>query len=199
MRGRRERRLVLAGMIVVAVGCAPPAEEPAAVEASAEAARQAQLARGEYMVTVLGCNDCHTPFHDGPAGPEPDMTRMLSGHPEEVIMPDPPELPEGPWLVLSSYTNTAFAGPWGISYSANLTPDPSGLSGWNEDIFIAAMRTGKHWGVARPILPPMPWPWFSKMTDEDLKAVFAYLQTIPPVSNHVPEPKILPPPEPAAS
>jgi cytochrome c len=83
---------------------------------------------------------------------------------------------------------TAWTGPWGVSYTANLTPDPSGLGAWNEDIFINTMRTGKHWGQGRPILPPMPWFNYAKMTDDDLKAVFAYLQSIPPVHNHVPQP-----------
>ncbi len=59
----------------------------------------------------------------GPDGPAPDMARMLSGHPESMQMPPPPALPEGPWLWLGAATNTAFAGPWGITYAPNLTPD----------------------------------------------------------------------------
>jgi hypothetical protein len=58
---------------------------------------------------------------------------------------------------------------------------------WTEDMFIKAMRLGKHMGTSRPIQPPMPWPWYGKMTDDDLKAVFAYLQSIPPIVNHVPD------------
>jgi hypothetical protein len=50
------------------------------------------------------------------------------------------------------------------------------------------MRTGKHMGVSRPILPPMPWQQLAAMSDDDLKAVYAYLRTIPPVVNHVPDP-----------
>lgn len=193
MSWRETAGLMMAALVMSA--CAPQQDEPAAGSAGGPSVDEAaQVARGEYLVTVLGCNDCHTPFKMGPAGPEPDMSRMLSGHPEDLVMPDPPKLPEGPWTVLSSFTNTAFAGPWGVSYSANLTPDPSGLSAWSADIFIAAMRTGKHWGVSRNILPPMPWPWFSKLTDEDLRAIFAYLTTIPPVSNQVPDPKIIEPP-----
>jgi hypothetical protein len=86
---------------------------------------------------------------------------------------------------------TAFAGPWGISYAANLTSDSAtGIGAWTEEQFIKSMRTGKHLGAenGRPILPPMPWPFISKMTDEDLSAVYAYLKSLPPVSNRVPAP-----------
>src|ERR1051325_3345043 len=144
--------------------------------------------RGEYLVTIAVCNDCHTPFKMGPNGPEPDMSRMLSGHPENMKLSAPPKLPAD-WNLIASATNTAWAGPWGISYTANLTPDQNtGIGIWDEAMFIKAMRTGRHMGDGRPILPPMPWPWVAKMPDDDLKAVFAYLKSIPPISNHVPDP-----------
>lgn len=147
-----------------------------------------QIARGDYLVRTIGCNDCHTPFKLGPKGPEPDMSRMLSGHPETLNMPEAPKLPEGPWLWVGAGTNTAYAGPWGISYATNLTPDENtGIGIWTEDIFIKTLRSGRHWGVARPILPPMPWPNYAQLTDEDLKAVFAYLQSITPIKNRVPD------------
>ena len=144
-----------------------------------------RVKRGQYLVTIGGCNDCHTPFKLGPNGPEPDMTRMLSGHPENLTMP--PTSPSEPWAWSGAITNTAFAGPWGISYAFNLTPDQNtGIGIWTEDIFIKTIRTGRHWGVSRPILPPMPWFNYAKMTDEDLRSVYAYLRTIPPVNNKVP-------------
>jgi|RhiMethySRZTD1v2_1073278.scaffolds.fasta_scaffold42721_3 mono/diheme cytochrome c family protein len=149
--------------------------------------RQAQIERGKYLVTIGGCNDCHTPWKMGEHGPEPDMSRMLSGHPETMAMPPGPKA-DMPWGATAAATMTAWSGPWGVSFTANLTPDPSGLGAWNEDIFINTMRTGKHWGQSRPILPPMPWFNYGKMTDDDLKAVFAYLQSIPPVHNNVPLP-----------
>jgi mono/diheme cytochrome c family protein len=149
--------------------------------------------RGEYLVTIAACSDCHTPFKMGPKGPQPDMTRLLSGHPESLKMPPAPKLPEGPWLWVGAATNTAFAGPWGVSYAVNLTPDSeTGLGKWTQGQFIAAMRTGKHLGASRPILPPMPWPAIGQMTDADLKAVFAYLRSIPPIRNRVPD-VIIPP------
>lgn len=84
---------------------------------------------------------------------------------------------------------TAWAGPWGITYSANLTPDVNtGLGIWTEEMFMKAMRTGKHMGSGRDILPPMPWNAIGRLTDEDLKAVYAYLRSIPAVTNHVPSP-----------
>ena len=54
-------------------------------------------------------------------------------------------------------------------------------------MFLKAMRTGKHMGTSGEIQPPMPWPWFGKATDEDLKSIFAYLQSIPAITNHVPD------------
>jgi hypothetical protein len=115
------------------------------------------------------------------------MSRFLSGHPEE-IGPLPAGEAQGPWLWAGAPTNTAYTGPWGVSYTANLTPDQNtGLGIWTEDMFVRAIRTGRHMGVSRPINPPMPWPAYRNATDEDLKAVFAYLRTIKPVSNHVPD------------
>ena len=147
----------------------------------------AAVERGAYLVTIGGCNDCHTPFKLGPNGPEPDMTRTLSGHPQDVEMPEAPS-PNGPWIWSGAATNTAFAGPWGVSYAFNLTPDEhTGIGIWTEDIFMKTIRTGRHWGVARPILPPMPWFNYRQMTDDDLRAVYAYLRSIPPIRNKVPD------------
>ncbi|HEY7116883.1 MAG TPA: c-type cytochrome [Tepidisphaeraceae bacterium] len=146
-----------------------------------------QVLRGRYLVTLGGCNDCHTPFKMTESGPRPDMNRMLSGHPEQLKLPPAPK-PQGPWIWSGAATNTAFAGPWGVTYAANLTPDKNtGLGIWDEAMFIQGIRTGRHFGQGRPIQPPMPWPAYARMTDEDLKAVFAYLRSIPAISNHVPD------------
>jgi mono/diheme cytochrome c family protein len=150
------------------------------------------VARGKYLVNTSGCHDCHTPFKLGPNGPEPDMSRMLSGHPEALLMPPAPTLPAGPWLITSSATNTAHAGPWGVSFTANLTPDAdTGLGQWTLKDFMSTIRTGRHMGRGRPVLPPMPIPVYNNFTDADLEAVYAYLRTVPPIKNRVPEP--LPP------
>jgi hypothetical protein len=125
---------------------------------------------------------------DGPQGPEPDLARYLSGHPETADLPPPPELPPGPWFAVTAGL-TAWSGPWGISYAANLTPDEAtGMGIWTDEMFIAAMRTGRHFGVGRPILPPMPWRNLAALSDDDLKAIMAYLRSLPPVVNQVPEP-----------
>jgi hypothetical protein len=143
--------------------------------------------RGEYLATIGGCGDCHTPLKMGPRGPEPDMTRYLSGHPAEMKLPPAPAA-QGPWLWNGAATNTAFAGPWGVTYSANLTGDKeTGLGNWKVDDFIKALRTGKHVGVGRDIQPPMPWQNYSRMTESDLQALFAYLQSVPAIKNRVPD------------
>jgi hypothetical protein len=148
----------------------------------------ALVRRGEYLVTIGGCNDCHTPWKMGPNGPEQDMSRMLSGHPETVAIRAAAE-PAPPFGIAVSETFTAWSGPWGVSFTANLTPDPeTGLGKWTEQNFIEAMRTGRHQGRGRQILPPMPWFNYGKMTDDDLKATFAYLRSIPPIKNRVPMP-----------
>ncbi len=146
------------------------------------------VARGKYLVAFGACNDCHTPKKLGLNGPEDDLNRLLSGHPAESQLPPPPDLRDNPWFATTAGL-TAWSGPWGISYAANLTPDTNtGLGIWTEDMFIRAIREGKHMGFGRNILPPMPWQYISNLTDDDLKAIFAYFRSIPPVQNRVPEP-----------
>jgi mono/diheme cytochrome c family protein len=153
-----------------------------------------RVERGRALVNFGGCHDCHTPLKIGANGPEPDMSRALSGHPAHLVMPPAPKL-SGPWVWSAAGTNTAFAGPWGVSYTRNLTPDRvTGLGIWTEDMFIKTMRTGRHMGVSRPILPPMPWQNLNTLPDEDLKSIYAYLRTIKPIHNEVPDPIIAPPP-----
>jgi hypothetical protein len=156
--------------------------------AATSAASPDVLARGEYLVRAGHCHDCHTPHVIGPKGPEPDMKRALSGHPADIVITEPPVL-KGPWMALGSATMTAWGGPWGVSFTANLTPDKeTGLGNWTEEMFFRALRTGRHEGHGRPILPPMPVKNVGGLADEDLRAVFAYLQTIPAVRNRVPKP-----------
>ena len=152
------------------------------------ASAQDKVARGKYLVTVSGCNDCHTPWKMGANGPEPDYSRMLSGHLQDFALPPAPAA-KGPWVVSAAATNTAWSGPWGVSYTANLTPDKeTGLGKWTQRNFTETIRTGRHMGRGRPILPPMPIPMYKNFTDADLEAIFAYLQSIPAIRNKVPEP-----------
>ncbi len=150
------------------------------------------VARGEYLVTIGGCHDCHSPKIFNQHGFTFDSSKLLSGHPAGSQLPpvDLKATTPGYWYLMGPDL-TAFVGPWGISYSANLTSDSAtGLGGLSEELFVRAIRTGKHFGQpnGRPILPPMPWELLSKMTDEDFSAVYAYLRSIPPVSNRVPGP-----------
>ena len=162
-----------------------------AITSTALTAQEADpVARGEYLVNTSGCHDCHTPWALGSNGPEPDMSRALSGHPADLQVGPQPEVPEG-WVMLGNATNTAYAGPWGISFTANLTPDPETgvMRDMSEAQFVDTIRNGRHMGQGRPILPPMPWPAYRNMTDDDLGAIYAYLRQIPPIRNAVPEPK----------
>lgn len=184
-----------AGLMGCVLGLSACERPPAPAKPAAAAQPGPSVERGKYLVTVGACNECHTPFKMGPQGPEPDMSRMLSGHPQLLAMTPPPALGDGPWLSIGSATNTAWAGPWGVSYTANITPDQkTGIGTWTEEMFIGAMRTGKQMGNGRPILPPMPWQAYGQMTDDDLKSVFMYLKSIPPIDNAVPAALIAPMP-----
>ena len=155
------------------------------------ASDQEQVKRGSYLVTYGGCNDCHTPKLFTDQGPRPDASRLLAGYPEGKKLPEVPKDVIGParWGGLASDDLTAWVGPWGISFASNLTPDKeTGLGKWTPEKFMAAMRTGRHEGEGRAILPPMPWYGMAPMSEEDLRAIFAYLQSLKPVKNKVPEP-----------
>ena len=150
------------------------------------------VAQGKYIVSTGLCNDCHSPKIFTQMGPIPDSTKLLSGHPAGG---PPPPLDTAALHPGYGYTGTAdltgWLGPWGISYAANLTPDSAtGIGAWTEENFINALRKGKHLGMdgGRGILPPMPWDMIGQKTDEDLKAIFAYLKSLPAISNQVPAP-----------
>jgi Cytochrome c len=183
-----DHHLRLAGS-VAALACVAAFALAIAPNAQAAAKDGDKAARGKYLVNTSGCHDCHTPFKMGPNGPEPDMSRMLSGHPEGLQMPPAPTLPQGPWLIVSAATNTAHSGPWGVSFTANLTPDAeTGLGQWSVNDFKNTIRTGRHMGRGRAVLPPMPILVYNNFTDQDLESIYAYLRTIPAMKNRVPEP-----------
>jgi mono/diheme cytochrome c family protein len=177
--------LAMAAFSGTLLGAIAPAGQAGA---AAPDTQKARVERGAQLVKTTGCNDCHTPWKMGDRGPEMDMSRALTGHPADMVMPPPPP-PSGPWIGHSAATNTAFAGPWGVSFTANLTPDKeTGLGTWTEDMFIATMRTGRHQGKGRQILPPMPFWMVGALPDEDIRSIFAYLQSLAPVKNRVPAP-----------
>ena len=118
-----------------------------------KAGKAAQIKRGEYLVEIMGCHDCHTPAKMGPNGPEQDRSRALSGHPEELVMPPAPALPPGPWVASIAATFTAFASPGGTVFTRNLTPDKeTGLGDWTVEEFIATMKTGRARGKGQELL-----------------------------------------------
>ena len=145
-----------------------------AAEQKSGSGNKAMIERGHYLVTLGGCNDCHTPKRMTPMGPVPDETRILSGHPAGETLPEAPPNIFGPdkWGAITNNHLTGWVGPWGTSYSPNLTPDrETGTGAWNEELFIRILRTGKFMASGRDILPPMPWYNYAKLSDADLKAI----------------------------
>ena len=146
---------------------------------------------GEHIVTIAGCHDCHTPKVMTPMGPDFDSSRLLSGFPagSPEFTVNRKEM-ESKGLAVTGDLTT-WVGPWGVSYAANLTSDETGTGNWTEAQFMKALREGKYKGMdnTRPLLPPMPWNVYRFMTDDEIKAVFAYLQTTKPIRNVVPAPK----------
>lgn len=165
-------------------------EEPTVkIQEEAKLMAEDPVKRGEHLVNSIGCHDCHTPKLFTEKGMELDMSRLLSGHPANEALPSY-DASTAKSYVLFSGGFTATVGPWGTSFAANLTPDPTGIGTWSEAQFINAIRNGKYKGLegSRDLLPPMPWPSYRNFSDEDLKAIFAYLKTIKPVENVVPSP-----------
>lgn len=138
----------------VAMSCATRQNQPAALT------QEQKITRGEHLVGVTGCGDCHTP---GSLFGGPDMQRKLSG------------------------SELGWTGPWGTTYARNLTPDnETGIGKWSEDDIVKAFRLGQR-PDGSPLLPPMPWQDFAGFSDEDAYAIAAYLKSIPAVQHKVPD------------
>ena len=182
--------LVFICSLVILSGCTGNQQKNEAPAEKEELTGEALVQRGEYLVTSMGCHDCHSPKKMGPNGLEMIPELMLSG-----FQADGPPMVTDPSLTSKGFgifypDLTAAAGPWGISYAANLTPDVSGIGTWTEEQFKRALTEGKFKGIegSRTLLPPMPWQNFTALKDQDVKAIFAYLKSIPPVKNVVPAP-----------
>lgn len=186
-----EKRFVLglisAVMFYSIVSCANKTERKQP-EVTVELSKDSVIARGEYLVSSIGCGDCHSPKRMGPKGPEAIPELILSGYPANRPIPQfsGEEIKKGHVVVNADLT--AAMGPWGTSFAGNLTPDPTGIGSWTENQFKIAMKRGKYKGIenARPLMPPMPWQNFANLTDGDLHSIFTYLQSIKPVVNVVP-------------
>lgn len=192
--------IFLTAMAVLTTACKQQSKEVAADVLSKE---QYELlgyasneAWGEHLVAMIGCDDCHSPKIMTERGPIPDPALRLSGHPSSspAIQIDRLSIQQNGYGACNSHM-TAWVGPWGISYAANLTSDQSGIGLWTEENFFRAIREGKLKGLkeGRLLLPPMPWPAYSQMTDQEISAIFAYLKTVPAIEN------IVPPAEPPAT
>ena len=128
----------------------------------AAAAQQAQGERGKYLVSIAGCNDCHTP---GYFFGKPDMSRYLGG------------------------SDVGFEIPGlGVFHGPNLTPDPdTGLGNWTVGQIVTALQAGKR-PDGRELAPIMPWRAFANLTKDDATAIAMFLKSLPPVKNTVPGP-----------
>jgi mono/diheme cytochrome c family protein len=157
------------------------------VDKDSSMSQESLVQRGQYLVGIMGCHDCHTPKKMGPHGPELDENALLSGHPAQMPLGKFDTATTKNWVLLNM-TTTAAIGPWGASFAANLTSDETGIGNWTEAQFKKALTEGKLKGMegTRPILPPMPWQNFKNIQDAELRAIFAYLKSTKPVRNIVP-------------
>jgi mono/diheme cytochrome c family protein len=156
-----------------------------ALSALAAMADDSQIARGKYLVTLGGCNDCHTP---GYFLGKPDMSRFLGGSDVGFEIPDQ-----------------------GVFVGSNITPDKkTGIGSWTPEQIVKAIQAGER-PDGRILAPIMPWHAFATLTRDDARAIAAFLQSLNPVSNQTPGPfkpgekvstfmfRILPPGETAAA
>lgn len=183
--------LVLILSIVCLASCTDNTPKTAGETAQTTAPKtEDAVKRGEYLVQITGCNDCHSPKKMGAHGPEIIPETMLSGYPADrpIMKFKDPILKQGFSMFYPDLA--AAAGPWGVSFAANLTPDETGIGNWTEDQFKKALTQGKSKGMdgGRMLLPPMPWTNYTTMPDADVKAIYAYLKSIKPVKNLVPQP-----------
>ncbi|MCG9971890.1 c-type cytochrome [Christiangramia crocea] len=185
---RRTMYLLIAGVLPLLISCNDGKYEDKPEEK--KMSLNDSIKRGEYLVKTIGCHDCHSPKRMGQRGPEEIPELALSGFSAGDSLPpvNTEALGKG-WMLMNGQL-TAFVGPWGVSYSANLTSDDTGIGNWTVAQFKTAMREGKLKGQkdGRMILPPMPWQNFANLTDEDLESMFKYLQSTEPVNNPVPAP-----------
>jgi mono/diheme cytochrome c family protein len=187
--------MLLSVLSFVLVSCSQPAEQNSEQVAKAmqpeEPSQEELIATGAHLVKTMGCHDCHSPKMMTPDGPVPDPDRLLSGHPaDEALAEYDPAMVEPGKFILMNQSITGFAGPWGTSYAANLTSDATGIGNWTEESFKIALTEGWFKGVrdSRKLLPPMPWPNLTELTDEEIHAIFTYLKSTKPIQNIVPPP-----------
>lgn len=183
--------LLIFGMLcltVIGYSCSNSSRANQAEASETMPATEDLVARGKYLVTIMGCNDCHSPKRMGANGPELIPELLLSGYPGDRPILDLKTEMTGQGFATFYPDLTGSAGPWGMSFAANLTPDDTGIGTWSEEQFKKAMKEGKFKGLdgTRQLLPPMPSENLKDLKDEDVSAIFAYLKSIKPVKNVVP-------------
>ncbi len=175
-RGRVWRRWLWGAAAILTMTAA--ATTGVAQQRGGAAASNSAVERGRYLVSITGCHDCHSPKVKGTMTPDPNL--LLAGRPATTPIPS-----KADGEIHTSLDLTAWWGPWGQSVASNLTPDPSGLGNrYTEASFVQTMRTGKK-PNGTMVQPPMPVEVYQQMTEDDLKAIWAYLRTIKPVRNAV--------------
>ena len=183
---------ILSAIAIIAITALAACEQHIEVKtATAEISKDSLIKRGEYLVSAVGCDDCHSPKKMGPNGLEIIPELRFSGFPHDGTVPpvNTAEVEKG-WVLFTGDLTSA-VGPWGQSFAANITSDETGIGNWSEEQFMKAIREGKSKGLdgSRPLLPPMPWFVYRNFSDQDIKAIYTFLQSTRPVENLVPAPK----------
>lgn len=184
--GGRSTILVILAALTVGIAC----NEVNSKGSTPSVADSVQLVkRGQYLVNSIGCDDCHSPKKMGLHGPEVDSALRFSGYPAGRPLPAFDTGTAKKWILFDNDL-MSYVGPWGISFSANISSDPTGIGNWTETQFVRSIREGKWKGLeqGRPLLPPMPWENFGRLSDEDLRSIYAFLKTTKPINNTVPQP-----------
>lgn len=178
----------MAFSVLILASCNQPKEKKVEVVEEANVKTVNLEERGEYLVNIIGCADCHTPKKMTENGPVPDMDRYMMGFDgSKALPPVPDNIPMGPWALFAGNL-TAAVGPWGTSYAGNLTPHDTGIGNWTLDQFKKAIKEGKYKGLdgSRPIMPPMPVEAYKNLENNDVEAIFVYLKSLKPIENVVP-------------
>ena len=150
-------RLGVALLLVGAVAASLATQSCSSGKVESAAAAVDPVVRGRYLVTIMSCNDCHTPGYFYGA---PDTTRRLSG------------------------SDIGWIGPWGVVHARNLTPDSAtGIGSWTKEQIVMALRSGNTPDGSQ-LAPIMPWMNYSSILDEgDAMAIAAYLKSLPPITH----------------
>lgn len=176
------------------ISCKQGNPEYVPVEQEIAMAHEESVERGKYLVSIMDCHACHSPKIMTPHGPEPDPSRLFAGFDSSRPLEEltPAEIEASKKWVLFNGDQTAVVGPWGTSFAGNISSSDTGIGSWSFDQFKKALTQGKYKGLdnTRTLLPPMPWPMYKNLKDEDVRAIYDYLKTTKPVDNVVPAPRI---------